>query len=81
MGQKRRKRELGVSPNNRRPGASGIKKEDGEDMLVGHVRTLRKAICDLVAGRQGGNCKDMKVNEVKEAVKEEVARHIAPIMK
>lgn len=51
-----------MSPNKKRHGASRIKKEDGEDMLVENVFQLTKGVCDLVAGQQSRNRNALMAN-------------------
>lgn len=72
-GTKRKRPQIGVSPNKRRPGARGIKADDDKDDLIDVVSDIAKSIGSLVSQKSTEREPENLKEVVKETVKTEMA--------
>lgn len=68
---------FGVRKGKRVPGAAGIRKENGDDLLIEHVGDMSQAICSLIKREEEVGKDSISKEEVKRIVKEEVRAELA----
>lgn len=73
-----KRKPFGAQKNHRMAGASGVRKEKGEDVLVEHVGAMSEAITTLLwkIGQPSGNSQSVTEINIRNVVKEEVKQEL-----